>query len=149
MGQCDKIRKVDKIEGSCMLVKEKVLDEIGLLDKRFFVYWEETDFCFRVDKKGYKAIYSPKARIWHKIATSSGGVCSPLHTYYMTRNMFLFMKKNAKTINLIKFLLYFFCFRFWFNSGICLYHQDMKEFISFLGGVKDGLTHAVLSHKGL
>jgi GT2 family glycosyltransferase len=140
--QYDNTIEMDKIEGSCMLIKKDLLQNVGLFDLRYFTYWEDTDLCIRAYRKGYRVLYAPKARIWHKIAKSSGGMSGPHHIYiyYMTRNRFLFMKQHATKQHLLSFLLYFFGFQFWFTSGIfVLYHRDVKNFVSFFRGVIDGL----------
>jgi len=139
-GQLNKKMEVDKIEGSCMLLKRKALEEVGLFDPDYFTYWEETDLCFRAAKKGFKSLYAQRAKIWHKQAASTGGISSSHHIYYMARNQFLFLKKNTTKLQLLSFLLYFFGFRFWFSGGVHLvYHRDISAFISFLKGVRDGI----------
>jgi GT2 family glycosyltransferase len=144
-GKFTNLREVNKIEGSCILINRKVIDDIGLLDSEFFSYCEDTDYCFRASKKEYKLVYSPNSKIWHKIALSSEGRWGSFHTYYMTRNMFLIMKKHANNFELIMFFLYYFLYMFWFKFGYFIYHQNIKGFISLLKGIKDGLIIAFLS----
>ena len=86
-------------------MKKEVIKEIGLLDKKFFLYFEETDLALRASKKGYKSLYIPKARIWHKISKSSGGIKSEIGLYYITRNRWLFMKKWAHNKDFFIFIL--------------------------------------------
>jgi GT2 family glycosyltransferase len=139
-GQFNNEMEVDKIEGSCMLIKTKLLDEIGLLDSDFFAYWEETDLCYRASRKGYKIIYSPYAIIWHKIGASSGGISNPLRIYYITRNTFLFLKKHATLYETLLFSIFFSFYDLWFKTIIYLfYYKDTKKFIHFIKGVKDGI----------
>jgi len=131
-GQHDEIKEVDYIEGSCLLVKVKVLNKIGLLDPSYFAYWEENDFCMRGYKAGYKSAYVPKSKIWHKVSSSFN---NPIKIYYLTRNRFWFMKKYATKLQFLSFLLYFFGFQFWFESGIHLiYQKNIDAFSSFLKG---------------
>jgi len=139
-GQFSEAREVDKIEGSCMLLKRTLLDKIGLFDPDYFTYWEESDLCFRAAKKGFKLLYVPNAKIWHKEATSIGGTKSSYYMYYMTKNQFLFLKKNATRFQLLSFLIYFFGFKFWFISGVLtIYHRDVRRALSFLKGTLDGI----------
>ena len=143
-GQLDKVREVGKVEGSCMLIRRTVLENVGLLDPDYFTYWEETDFCFRAAKAGFKLICAPRAKVWHKGAASIGGTKSPHYIYYMTKNHFLFLKKNANRFQIFSFLTYFFGFRFWFVSGVLLvYHKNIDGFKSFLQGVRDGIRISV------
>ncbi|MBI5304088.1 MAG: glycosyltransferase family 2 protein [Chloroflexi bacterium] len=55
----------DAVSGSCMLIRRAVLDQIGLLDERFFAYQEDTDFCFRARQAGWHVYYFHQAEIIH------------------------------------------------------------------------------------
>ena len=136
-GQWNTAQKVDKIEGSCMLIKEEVFRNVGLLNPKYFAYWEDTDFCIRAKEAGYTVVCVPKARIWHKEAATNRKI-SGFYEYHMTRNMFWFMKQHATGRQYFSFLLYFFGFSFWFTGGIHLYHRDIDTFTSFFRGVVDG-----------
>ncbi len=56
---------VPAISGSCMLVRREVIDQIGLLDERFFAYQEDTDYCVSARKAGWLVTYHPTAEIIH------------------------------------------------------------------------------------
>lgn len=129
-------QRVDYVEGSCFLIKKDVIESVGLLDPEYFLYWEEADWCVRIKKNGYKLIYVPQAKIWHKVETS----ISKTNLYYMTRNRFLFIKKNFNKVQTLSSLLYFFLFKFWFRLfTIFLYYKKPKMIIYFTKGIKDGL----------
>lgn len=88
-GQYDKQIKTDFISGCAMFIKGEVLEKVGLLDDKYFLYLEDGDFCQRVKKAGFKLIYAPKAKLWHLNASSSE-VGGSLHDYYFSRNRMLF-----------------------------------------------------------
>ena len=139
-GQYDKIKKVDYIEGSCFLIRKRVIEKVGMMNINYFAYWEEADWCARVQKVGYKIIYAPKSMIWHKVSSTSKKI-SGFFEYHNTRNRFLFMKKYATRIQFISFILWFFVFNFWLMSGLLLiYHKNTKALICFYKGVKDGIA---------
>ena len=102
----------DYINGSCLLIKRKVLEEIGLFDEKFFLYFEETDLALRASKKGYKNTYIPNAKILHKVSKSGGGIKKEIGLYYITRNRWFFMKKWAKRND---FFIFFINSNLWFN----------------------------------
>jgi len=108
VGQWDGVRDVDYVSGCAMLIKREVLEKVGLLDERFFLYYEETDFCARVREKGYRIVFVPDARIWHKESNTTGGAYGPVYTYYMTRNRLLFMKRYMDDDDWRRFLPYFY-----------------------------------------
>lgn len=83
------------VSGCCMLVKKKVVEEIGLFDDRFFLYNEEVDLCLRAKKAGFRLDWAPQAVVRHKSARTSGYL-SPDYVYYMVRNKLLLAKKNAR-----------------------------------------------------
>ncbi len=84
-------REVDFVTGCALLVKRSVVEQVGLLDERFFTYYEENEWCVRVQRAGYKIVHVPLARMWHKISPSAQAD-SPFVHYYMTRNRLLFLK---------------------------------------------------------
>jgi GT2 family glycosyltransferase len=131
-------REVDKIEGSCMLIRRSLLDKIGLLYPKFWAYWEETDFCFRAKKAGFKVVYLPKSEVWHKVASSLGENNS-LRQYYLNRNRFLFAKRNLSLGNQAKFLVYFFGFEFWLKTAVELKHRQLDGVFTYLRAAFDGL----------
>ena len=104
-GQYEHVAEMDYVEGSCMLAQSEMLRKIGLLNSNYFAYWEETDLCCRGAESGYKSLYVPRSKIWHKIGSSSN---SSFRLFHMTRNKLWFMKQHAKGKDLLIFLLYFF-----------------------------------------
>jgi GT2 family glycosyltransferase len=137
IGQYDEMKQVDYIEGSALLVKKNVLNKIGLIDSSYFAYWEDNDLCSRAFKAGYICMYVPNSKIWHKISSSDN---NSTKDYYMTRNRFRFMKKNATKLQLSSFLVYFFGFQFWLICGAFLLHRrDLAGSVSFFKSIVDGL----------
>lgn len=80
----------DFATGCCALIRRETLEKIGFLDKRFFLYYEDTDWSQKAKKFGYRIGYCDNAVIWHVNAGSSDGPGSSLHQYYQTRNRLLF-----------------------------------------------------------
>jgi GT2 family glycosyltransferase len=87
-------KEVDFVSGCCMLVKREVFHNVGLFDENYFLYVEDTDFCYRVIKFGYKIYLSPKAKIFHKVHKSSRANFASLPLYYTTRNRLYFSRKH-------------------------------------------------------
>lgn len=63
--------EVDWVSGACMVVRREAVDEVGALDQRFFMYWEDADWCRRMWQGGWKVVYYPRARIMHYVGASS------------------------------------------------------------------------------
>jgi hypothetical protein len=95
-GQFDQHTQTDFATGCSMLIKREVIEEVGLLDKRYFLYMEDVDYSMRAIRRGYKLVFCPTSVVYHKNAGSSGGSGSAIHQYYQTRNRLLFFFKYAK-----------------------------------------------------
>lgn len=101
-GQYNKIIKCDYVAFCCTLIRRKALEDVGLLDENFFVYYEEVDFYLRLLKRGWEIVFCPNAEIWHKGARSSGD--NPfIITYYLTRNN-LYIRNKFNEFSLINHL---------------------------------------------
>lgn len=59
------IKTVDSVAGANMFIRKFVLDEVGLFDEDFFLYYEETELSYRMQKKGYSSVIIPESRILH------------------------------------------------------------------------------------
>jgi GT2 family glycosyltransferase len=65
------VREVDAIMGAFMLVRKTAIDQVGMMDENFFMYSEETDWCFRFKKHGWKTLYTPHVQTVHLWGGSS------------------------------------------------------------------------------
>ncbi len=96
-GQFNRILEVDRMTGCAMMVKRDVFERVGLFDPKYFLYYEDVDFCVRAAKAGYKSFCVQAAKVWHKESSSSkANQGSDLHTYYHTRNRLLFLYTHFK-----------------------------------------------------
>lgn len=96
-GQYDVSMETPYALGAAMLVKREVIEDVGALPEIYFLYYEELDWCIRIREKGYQIWYEPKSKVFHKESATSGRL-GPLKQYYITRNRFLFAKRNLNLI---------------------------------------------------
>jgi GT2 family glycosyltransferase len=80
--------------GAALFFRAGVARQIGLFDERFFLVYEDADWCARARRAGFECVTVPSARVWHKIGTSFGSEASPLRTYFSIRNKLLWAEKN-------------------------------------------------------
>lgn len=92
-GQFQDPHAVDWISGCAILVSRAVIEDIGLIDERFFCYWEETDWCYRAGRGGWQIVQVPAAKLWHK-GVQRNYQPHPYVTYYLTRNRLLVLAKH-------------------------------------------------------
>jgi GT2 family glycosyltransferase len=85
---------VDFVTGCALLARREVWEKVGMLDDKFFMYYEETEWCVRATRAGYKIALVPMAMIWHKISIEERAT-SPRTYYYMVRNRLLFLNKTG------------------------------------------------------
>lgn len=99
-------RKLDiySAKGACMLFKREVIEKVGLFDKDFFAYFEETDFCHRVWLAGYKIQYIPEAKIYHWMGGTSKDIDSAFVQFHSFKNRLNSFLKNLSLKELIKIL---------------------------------------------
>lgn len=88
-GQFDEEKQVGFATGCCLLIPRSVIKKAGLLDERFFLYYEDTEYSFRLQGMRIPIYYCPAAKLYHKVSASSKGADSPLCAYYIARNWLL------------------------------------------------------------
>ncbi|MBD3250096.1 MAG: glycosyltransferase [Candidatus Pacebacteria bacterium] len=85
--------ETDFATGCSMLVRREVVEKVGILDKKYFLYLEDVDLCMRAKQDGFSVKFCPESIVWHINAGSSQGAGSELQQYYLTRNKLLFFFK--------------------------------------------------------
>jgi N-acetylglucosaminyl-diphospho-decaprenol L-rhamnosyltransferase len=68
------MREVDWVSGACLVHRRALVDTIGRIDERFFMYMEDIDFCFRARQAGFRTVYHPALRVLHHIGGTSRNV---------------------------------------------------------------------------
>jgi GT2 family glycosyltransferase len=92
-GQYQLPHAVEWISGCAILVRREAIEQAGMLDQDYFIYWEETEWCIRIGRAGWKVVNVPRARIWHK-GVQRDYEPKPSFTYYGTRNHLLTLAKH-------------------------------------------------------
>ncbi len=73
---------IDFLTGASILISRPVLEQMGLLDEGFFMYWEDADYCYRLRRAGYRITVAGESRIWHKGSASVGKASPQMDTYF-------------------------------------------------------------------
>jgi GT2 family glycosyltransferase len=94
----NKITEVDVLTGCFMMARRNAVEKIGLLDERFFMYAEETDWCLRFKRNGWKVLYVPVGEIIHLGGASSKNNKGPM-TLQLKGSILLFFKKNRNVVS--------------------------------------------------
>jgi GT2 family glycosyltransferase len=109
------LTETDYACGCAIFFYKGVIDKVGLFDEKFYLTYEEADFCYRAKKAGIKSYIVPGAKIWHKVSVSFGGEESALFRYFMNRNKLLWAEKNLP-----------------FFQRVLVYIRASNEFLSLL-----------------
>ncbi|MEK7729197.1 MAG: glycosyltransferase family 2 protein [candidate division KSB1 bacterium] len=96
-GQYDRVEDTDYLTGCTMLIRREVLERVGLFDPIYFpAYTEDADLCVRAQRAGYRLLYAPQAKVWHKVSSSSGGGMSPFKTKLKVQHSLIFFKRYTR-----------------------------------------------------
>jgi GT2 family glycosyltransferase len=147
-GQYNKSSPVDYASGCCMLITRQALEKVGLLDERFFAYFEDADWCVRARRAGYQILYEPSSTIWHIAGASTRGNheqkrgegrTAPLVYYLNARNNLWFIRRYTKGIARITAQAIF-AFRYLvFYSLIFFVLRRWNKLKMIWQGTRDGL----------
>lgn len=100
-GQYDSQTEIFSGCGGAMAVRREVWEALGGFDEDFWMYLEDVDLAFRAQLVGWKAVFAPDARVYHKLSSSGG---DDLSSYYVGRNTLWLIAKNMPTALLLRHL---------------------------------------------
>ena len=124
-----------------LLVDAKVFALVGRMDEAYFVYYDDTDFIWRLRLAGISLRYAPDAVVQHKVSTSTGGGSSPFTIYYSNRNRIYFIRKHFTGLRKLVALTYVLLTRL-------MTATRMRSPIAakLWQGVRDGFAMPILTH---
>jgi GT2 family glycosyltransferase len=134
-GSLDSYIEPDYIGGVCVLVKSRVIEQIGGLDENYFMYWEDVDWCTTGQEHGYRSAYQYQSVIWHKYGSSSE---NNFKMYYLNRNRLYFMRKHTFGMKYLKFLLYFVPYILFETTYQVIRRRDSKMARAYFYSLMDG-----------
>lgn len=94
---------VDWLPGSAWMVRVAAAEQVGGFDARFFMYWEEVDWCVRARRHGWELLVCPDATVMEE-SSASAGTIPCFQSYYLARNRLLFLAKNSRRLALMRAL---------------------------------------------
>lgn len=96
-------RRVDAARGACIFLRRAAIEDVGLFDEHFFVYYEETDWLIRAKRRGWRTIFLPSVEAVHASAGSSPDIRSP-HSLLLLESQHRYARKHfgAMTTGLLR-----------------------------------------------
>lgn len=129
---------VEQVSGAAFMMKRRVIDQIGMLDEDYFMYFEESDFCLKAVKKGMKLLYYPYAKIIHKggLTDSSKSSFTTLRFYnsfkiYFNKNFSMITCFSARIILFVGTLLRYIFLKVFHNKKYMYYQNLLKNILTF------------------
>lgn len=129
-------RKVQHTPTCCVLIKREVFEKVGLMDERYFVYHDDTDWMLRANRAGESLYCLINASLWHKVSTLSGAD-SPFQIRYGTRNRALMLVKFLGRVLALPYIVAYRCLyvlRFLFGN------DDLQMFRLKQSSLTEGVT---------
>jgi len=140
-GQFDHQTYVGYAPTCFMMIAAEVFGRVGRMDEQFFVYYDDTDFVWRMARAGIRIRYVPESVVLHKVSTSTGGERSPFTVYYANRNRIYFIRKNLHGLQALAALAYVLLTRI--PSALRLPRPVASR---LWAGVRDGLRLTTAPH---
>jgi len=106
-GQYGQVEETMMLCGAAMVLKSEAAVKTGGFDIDYFFDWEDKDLAIRLSRGGFRLLFVPRAKLWHKGRQSSQGVVTPLRVYFSLRNGILFARKNYSATKAVAFMLIF------------------------------------------
>ncbi len=112
-------RKVDYVEGACMLIRREAYEQVGGMDEGYFMYAEEVDLCYAMQKQGWEVWYQPDARVLHHGGGSSRNRRTAREgDLYQSRVRFFRKNYGVLQVEILKTLIYMSTFAKWAIHGM-------------------------------
>ena len=93
-GQFDQDRAIEYSPTCCMLIDVSVFTRVGMMDPKYFVYYDDTDFCLRLRHAGIEIWYAHQPVLYHKVGSLTGGETSPFGARMGARNKVYYLRKH-------------------------------------------------------
>ena len=146
------VREVDVVTGCFMLVRREAINQAGLMDERFFMYGEETDWCYRFKQAGWKIVFAPVGRIIHFGGASSSKMAARM-TLQLRGAILQFMAKHySKATYILSCILTgaFFLVRipFWLGKAIVV-KDDRENSLELIRAYIIGFAATLVGYRAL
>ena len=131
-----KRKEVGWLSAACFMTRREVVEDAGLFDENFFLYFEDIDLCYRIRLRGWSLLFFPQAKVFHKGATSTGQDKVRSRFEYRRSQLYFYQKHNSKVSFLLLRLylvLNFGIIRLWGFLKGKEYRRSRELFFKLLG----------------
>lgn len=137
-GQFNETLDFDALIGVCLLIRSSLFEEVGYLDKKFFLLLEETDFCIRAKNSSFRIIFHPKSKVYHKEGFS--GKLNQSSLYFISRNRLFLIKKHQPLRRILIYGMRI-CLRASLDSIFYFFKGELGSSKAVITGIFHGLKN--------
>jgi len=135
----DQVRECDYMTGCGYLLRSDVVKKVGFFNPDLVFVCEDADLCYRIRELGYKIVYVPAAKMWHKTSTTLAKN-RPLQLYYTTRNMLYMIQRHKIGFYPLSLLVHLFVVCP-LKMGLFAVILRWKNSVAIWRGIKDWRLH--------
>ena len=139
-----RVENVTFISGCAFLIRAEAIKKAGAFDERFFMYLEDTELCARLLHAGFRLLYVPCAKIFHKVDEDE---ITPFRLYYSVRNRFLFVRTSI--YGLQKLYAYIYIFVVFFMKMLVWNFIKPELFCAAKFGIEDHFKNIYYEGRGV
>ena len=143
-GQFDTRLEVDYVFGAAMFIRRCVFEQVGLFDKRFFLYLEDLDYCLRAQQAGFSLLFVPQAHI-HHIGSASTNCRRSARRYHHARSTVIFLIKHIPPVYMLP-VIGFWALVLIKTIALDLLRGETVPWRAYGSGVANGLRKAFNRH---
>lgn len=140
-GSFNREKEISFVTGCALVIRKKAVEAIGFLDEDIFAYLEDLDWSIKVREKGYKALYVPSAKVWHKVSQTT--LASPrgqqIKTYLFARNRFVIQRRYSSVVSLLTLIPKYLGCGVARRAYRALASGEPDQVIALLQGIVDGI----------
>jgi hypothetical protein len=100
-------QSVDQVMGAFFMIRKQCLETVGQLDERFWIWFEEVDFCKRAKQKDWNVVYNPNFGIVHKKGQSFSKLKAVKEQYLFNRSLLYYFRKHHSFLELLVLLFFY------------------------------------------
>jgi GT2 family glycosyltransferase len=132
-----KTRNVGWLSAACLLLRHRVLQDVGLFDETFFLYFEDIDLCVHIRKLGYSLLFQPRARVFHVGGATTANMKLLSRYHYRRSQLYFYRKHNSKTSCFLLRSYLWVSFKLNLLSGRLKSATDMEERRKLIGLLRE------------
>lgn len=147
--QYDEETEITFVTGCAFLIRCEVIKSIGLLDEDLFIYCEDLDWCVRARRAGYRSLFVPHARLWHKVSqtyNTPGLQPRTTKTYLFARNRFIVQKRYLSIWRVGALIPKYLMSSVARRAYRYFLAQDTQHLVALWYGILDGIRGAPRRH---